>query len=479
MRGRAPGDLLLDTAWWARTGLRWLGGMSIAMWRYAFRSVPLARTQRRLPGEDPGPTDRAAPGDQAALQPRVEGAGPAFRRRYRVRVRGPRLDARALMDRITRDPNLASPVEVARFVKTRGRLGEMREGDEYLVWMPGPWNGPVRVAHRTPTSFRLATLQGHMEAGEIVFSARDDDGDLVFQIESAARSGTRPFWFAYGPLRFAREMQMHVWAHFCEQAAEISGGVPEGAIEILSLEFPDDRGQPSRAASRRARRHLDRLHLRPVNYDDADPAQLTPERGWTVDDHRIPLPPEAPGDPEAGGAWEVASDLVRHYQFADPRLIQAVYYPDVPLERRDMLLEGRFLGLTFMLGVRVARVIDEDGERDGRPVRVAGWSYRTLQGHLEAGQMDFEVIKWRDTGEVEFHIHAVSRRYPVRNPVVRVGFRLFGRGLQLRFARLAAQRMRRLVDERLAGRGGAPAGAESVPVRPAHADPRAEQRLDA
>jgi uncharacterized protein (UPF0548 family) len=270
---------------------------------------------------------------------------------------------------------------------------------------------------------------------------------------------------------------MHVRAHFGEQAGRMSGGVPDGAIHVLSLEFPADRGRPSRQASARAMRHLDRLHERAINFDAEDVSRLTPEHGWTVDDHRIPLAPEPPGEPVPGGAWEVAADLVRNYQFADPRLIQAVYYPDVPLERRDMLLEGRFLGLRFMLGVRVARVVDEDGERDGRPVRVAGWSYRTLQGHLEAGQMDFEVIKWRDTGEVEFHIHAVSRRYPVRNPVVRFGFRIFGRGLQLRFVRLAEARMRRLVAQRLEGRAGT-STPETVPVRPAHADPRAEERLD-
>lgn len=43
----------------------------------------------------------------------------------------------------------------------------MNVGDEYLVRMPGPWNGPVRVVGRTPTSFRLATLQGHLEAGQL------------------------------------------------------------------------------------------------------------------------------------------------------------------------------------------------------------------------------------------------------------------------------------------------------------------------
>jgi uncharacterized protein (UPF0548 family) len=68
-------------------------------------------------------------------------------------------------------------------------------------------------------------------------------------------------------------------------------------------------------------------------------------------------------------------------------------------------------------------------------VRVWGWYYRTLRGHLERGQMSYEVWKWLDTGAVEFRIAAVSQRAPVRNPLVRVGFALLGRREQLKFYR--------------------------------------------
>ena len=78
--------------------------------------------------------------------------------------------------------------------------------------------------------------------------------------------------------------------------------------------------------------------------------------------------------------------------------------------------------LDFRLGVRVWDVVDEEQVEDGRPVRVWGWSYRTLRGHLERGQMTYEVRKWLDTGAVEFRIAAVSHRARVGNPLVRVGF---------------------------------------------------------
>ncbi|MCC6832976.1 MAG: DUF1990 family protein, partial [Thermoleophilia bacterium] len=140
-----------------------------------------------------------------------------------------------------------------------------------------------------------------------------------------------------------------------------------------------------------------------------------------------------------------ARAVVADYAFADPRLIRATYDPGAPLMGRNMLLRGRFLGVDWHLGARVVHVGGGVAEEDGRAVDRWGWGYRTLEGHLEMGQMDFWVVKARDTGEVWFRIHAVSKPARVANPVVRWGFRLFGRGLQLRFAREAGARMRRMV----------------------------------
>ena len=113
-----------------------------------------------------------------------------------------------------------------------------------------------------------------------------------------------------------------------------------------------------------------------------------------------------------------------------------------------MLLEVRFLGLRFRFGVRVEGVVDETCETDGRTIRVWGWSYRTLQGHLEMGQMDYELWKWLDSGEVEFRIHVVSRPARIPNPIVRLGFRIFGRRQQVRFAKRACERMACLLEGR-------------------------------
>ena len=49
------------------------------------------------------------------------------------------------MRRVMSDPNLVAPGRVARFQKVSGEDGDMRPGDEFVVRMPGPWDGPIRV----------------------------------------------------------------------------------------------------------------------------------------------------------------------------------------------------------------------------------------------------------------------------------------------------------------------------------------------
>ena len=195
----------------------------------------------------------------------------------------------------------------------------------------------------------------------------------------------------------------------------------------------------------RMRHVLDGLHDRGVNFDVDRRAELSTETGWNVDAYCEPLPAEPPGPPVADGTWTVACDLLRNYEFADPRIVPVVYYNDGPLETRDMILEARFFLLRFHLAVRVGGANDRLTEVDGRPVRLWGWNYRTLQGHFEMGQMDYEIWKWLDTGDVQFRINVVSRAARIRNPVIRLGFRLFGRRMQVRFARRALARMHELV----------------------------------
>ena len=95
--------------------------------------------------------------------------------------------------------------------------------------------------------------------------------------------------------------------------------------------------------------------------------------------------------------------------------------------------------------------------------------------------MDWQVWKWLDTGQVEFRIHAYSRCAPDRNPIVRLGFRLFGRREQLAFLHSTLVRMRRLTETALREGGGEPIrrAAEELTARRAWSTGPAHSRLAA
>ena len=209
----------------------------------------------------------------------------------------------------------------------------------------------------------------------------------------------------------------------------------------------------------RARARLAELRGRSLNFDPARVGRPTPAQGWHVDDLRQALPAELPGPPRPRASWEVARHLMRHYKVADPSIVRAFYDEHEPLEGRTMLLELRFWRLRFPVGVRVGEAYDERRDVAGRPARVSGWNYRTLEGHLEIGQMAWEVWKWEDTGAVEFHIHAFSRAAPTNSVLVRLGLRLFARREQLRFYRHACARMSSLTIAGLRTAGGVDATA--------------------
>ncbi len=430
------------------TAAFWPAGIVLTSWDYMWRITPLHR--RELAGSMEHDAPPPPPSDVLLDDTQLSdaGVGPLFHRRYQARIAEPRLSAEELMERITADPDRVAPKKLARFKKVHGQKGRMAAGDEYVVRMPGPWDGPVRVIDQTPTSFRFATLEGHLEAGQIEFRVRpDEDGGLVFSVESWARSGDQLSRVMYQRLHMAKEVQLHMWASFLERTVRLAGGRLDRGIDVETRIVDDEGDASERGQSLKdpgSRRVLDELHGKGLNFDIDGGDRFTVEDGWLSDDYCEPLPSEPPGPPVPGGSWEVARGLMRDYEFADPSIVRAVYYPDQPLEDRDMLLEARFYGLRFRFGVRVGGVVDETRAIDGRQVRVWGWNYRTLQGHLEMGQMDYEVWKWLDTGDVEFHTCRFSRRAPAGNPIVRLGVRVFGRRQQVKFARHACERMARL-----------------------------------
>ncbi len=214
------------------TTLRWPAGVVMTSWSYIWRTTPIYR--RELDGAWPAdaPPDVDASVSRAGVQRPEDGVGPLFRRRYTGRIHGPETGAGELMAAVQADPDRVAPGGLARFLKEVGEPGEMRVGDEFLVRMPGPWDGPIRVVEATAGSFRFVTLDGHLEAGQIEWRADDVDGCLVFEIESWARGGDRLSYLLHDRLRMAKEVQLHMWTRVIERVARrVQGTLAEG-IEI-------------------------------------------------------------------------------------------------------------------------------------------------------------------------------------------------------------------------------------------------------
>ena len=97
--------------------------------------------------------------------------------------------------------------------------------------------------------------------------------------------------------------------------------------------------------------------------------------------------------------------------------------------------------------VRVVDVIDREAELDDGPCREWGYSYRTLDGHWEVGQMTFLLRKYYESGEVLFLINAYSRPDRIPNPFHRFGFWLIGRKVQTNFAKRCLERLVKLTND--------------------------------
>lgn len=180
--------------------------------------------------------DRAGDPDD---QPLETGTGPLFHRRYRIVVRNGVLRSEDAMAAIQADPNVLADLELAPFTKVRGTSGEMRVGDRYVVEIAGPWKGAVEVIDVSPRSFRLATLEGHMESGVIEMRASSDGaagqhGEVTFTIESWARSHDRFLDVIYDKLGVAKALQSEMWSVACDRFAQLVQGEQVGRLEVVT-----------------------------------------------------------------------------------------------------------------------------------------------------------------------------------------------------------------------------------------------------
>ena len=159
-------------------------------------------------------------------------------------------------------------------------------------------------------------------------------------------------------------------------------------------------------------------------------AQLRPHERAALDArgglaHRRLLPAAAaarrPARPSPAGLWERARELLRDYEFADPRIVRAVYAPGRPTRGPRHAARGSVLGAGASASASGWR-----RDRRAPPGRAAG---RCASGagatHAPGPPRDgpdglrgLEVAS--TTGAVEFRIHVVSRSSRIGNPIVRL-----------------------------------------------------------
>lgn len=200
------------------------GGLGrLAIWRRRTpRPVPARLTRGGQPVQLPG-----------------DGHGPLFHRRYAVDIAGAQLGAEELMARVKANIADFSPSLLAKFEKCKGDPAVMREGDEYDISILGPWNGRVRVVEASPASFTFITLEGHPEAGEIIFTVEPHPttrGALRFEICSWARSRDMIVGLTYKEVGVGKEVQKSAWVTFCERVVEASGGEAVGEVTVVTEE---------------------------------------------------------------------------------------------------------------------------------------------------------------------------------------------------------------------------------------------------
>lgn len=386
--------------------------------------------------------------DDSRFQLSGDGFGRLVHRTYWVNF-ATSISASSLMDAMQSSPDTFCDPKLATFDKRVGEPDELKLGDQFNIRITGPWDGPVEVIDVAQDRFAFVTLRGHLEAGFIEFSVREtilngSQNIVQFQISSWANSGGPIVWLTYEIMKVTKFMQTLMWVRFSENVVKFADGDMRGKIESTTKKL-SLKSVPAKAVSEPAPRYSGLTSLG-FNYDANEYQDDQP--GWNRDYYETCIGEEAPGDPHDGGMFERAKEILRQYQFPSPKRLTGYFDHEADLLGRDMLLEAKFMGLQFDFGVRVTKVIDRSTvDEEGKSIAQWGYAYRTLERHWEVGEITFVIQKEKDSGRIHFVIDAYSRPGKIRNPFYRLGFKLFGRRLQTRFAEDCLVRMKALAKQ--------------------------------
>jgi hypothetical protein len=173
-----------------------------------------------------------------AGQGTARGIGPLLQRDYWAVIEGCRMRPSEVMQLVERRFAELAPEDVGIFSRPGGGgplvVGEVLEVRIRLAGM-----ARVRVAHVCATSFTLATLPGHPEAGRITFGAyRNGRGDVVFHVRSRARSSGRLEYVGF--LAAGDALQTAMWTDLIDRVAASCGRGVLAWIHAETTECDDE-----------------------------------------------------------------------------------------------------------------------------------------------------------------------------------------------------------------------------------------------
>src|SRR6188474_1586392 len=163
----------------------------------------------------------------------MQGFGPLWQKTYRVRLTGLGITPQAVMQTWKENFSKFQPPENRFYPAMQGiKPGEILFVDAMLPAWPGsrlgfPVSAGVMVLYADDEMFTVMTPAGFPEAGWNTFSAYDDEGVTVAQVQSLARTNDPIYEFGFRFVGGARQ-QEKIWAAVLRSLAAhfgVSGAV--------------------------------------------------------------------------------------------------------------------------------------------------------------------------------------------------------------------------------------------------------------
>ncbi len=320
-------------------------------WRYLWSTTPVHRWEMSGSWRADAPPELPAGTDLDELQRFNEGVGPADAPDLSHADRRLDVDARAADGPDGGEPRRRRPLGVRDLPEGRGREGRLSTAAT-ATWSecPGPGTARSESSPSDATSFRLATLPGHLEAGQIEFraSARTTarSGSKSSPGPAAATGSATSSTPAFGS---PRRSSCTCGPRSCAGSSIWPRGRMEGGIVITTRVVP----RPTRCPARDGRAIGPTRAGSRARGPGRPPAQLrrdeigdhAVEAGWHLDDMveaaaprglRAPRPRKAAGR-SPGGSWTATS-------LPTPGSSPPPMTKIAPLAGRDMLLRISFKG---------------------------------------------------------------------------------------------------------------------------------------